>query len=82
MSDPVPWSNSICDRYLFLMKWPFFFLLSETEVYHLPGRIAQSVTCLTADPGVASLIPALSYTFTEVHHEMGLDVRKPVFGGL
>ena len=41
-----------------------------------PGRIAQSVTCLTtdahltADPGVASLIPAWSHTFMEIDHGM------------
>ena len=40
-----------------------------------PGRIAQSVTCLatdaslTADPGVASSIPARSHTFVEIDHE-------------
>ena len=42
----------------------------------LPGRAAQSVTCLatdaslTADPGVASLIPAQSHTFVEFDHEI------------
>ena len=42
----------------------------------LPGRIAQSVTCLatdaclTADPGVASSIPVRSHTFVEIDHEM------------
>ena len=41
-----------------------------------PGHIAQSVTCLatdaclTADPGVASLIPVRSYTFVEIDHEI------------
>ena len=41
-----------------------------------PGRIAQSVTylatdaCLTADPGVASSIPARSHTFVEIDHEI------------
>ena len=41
-----------------------------------PGRVAQSVTCLatdanlTADPGVASLIPAQSHTFMETDHEI------------
>ena len=41
-----------------------------------PGRVAQSVTCLatdaclTADPGVASLIPARSHTFVEIDHEI------------
>ena len=44
--------------------------------HHLPGRIAQSVTCLatdaslTADPGVASLIPARSHTFVEIDYEI------------
>ena len=41
----------------------------------LPGRVAQSVTCLatdarlTADPRVASSIPARSHTFMEIDHE-------------
>ena len=40
-----------------------------------PGHVAQSVTCLvtdaklTADPGVASSIPARSHTFVEIDHE-------------
>ena len=42
----------------------------------LPGRVVQSVTCLatdeslTADPGVASLIPAWFHTFVENDHEV------------
>ena len=41
-----------------------------------PGRVAQSVTCLatdaslTADPVVASSIPARSHTFVEIDHEI------------
>ena len=41
-----------------------------------PGRVAQSVTCLTtdvcltADPGVASLILVRSHTFVETDHEI------------
>ena len=41
-----------------------------------PGRLAQSVTCLatdaclTADPGVTSLILARSHTFVEIDHEI------------
>ena len=41
-----------------------------------PGHVAQSVTCLatdaclTADPGVASSIPARSHTFVEIDHEI------------
>ena len=42
----------------------------------LPGRVAQSVTCLatdaclTADPGVASSIPARYHTLVEIDHEI------------
>ena len=41
-----------------------------------PGRVAQSVMCLTtdacliADPGVASSIPARYHTLVEIDHEM------------
>ena len=41
----------------------------------ITGRVAQSVKCLvtdaklTADPGVASSIPARSHTFVEIDHE-------------
>ena len=34
------------------------------------GLIAQSVTCLTADPGVESSIPARTHTFLEIDHEI------------
>ena len=36
----------------------------------MPGRVAQSVACLTADPGVASLIAVESHTFAEIDHEI------------
>ena len=42
----------------------------------IPGRVAQSVTCLatgaclTAVPGVASSIPARYHTFVEFDHEI------------
>ena len=42
----------------------------------VPGRLAQSVTCLATDacltaiPGVASSIPARSHTFVEIDHEI------------
>ena len=42
----------------------------------VPGCVAQSVTCLatdaslTADPGVASSIPARSHTLMEIDHEI------------
>ena len=47
-----------------------------TQKMNIPGRVAQSVTCLatdaclTADPGVASSIPARSHTFVEIDHEI------------
>ena len=51
--------------------------LDITQHSHVvPGRLAQSVTCLatdarlTADPGVASSIPARSHTFVEIDHEI------------
>ena len=46
------------------------------QLTSVPGRVAQSVTCLvtdaklTADPGVASSIPARSHTFVDIDHEM------------
>ena len=44
--------------------------------FYAPGRVGQSVTCLatdaclTADPGVASSIPARYHTFVEIDHEI------------
>ena len=38
--------------------------------FSIPGHVAQSVMCLTADPGVPSLIPARSHTFIEIDHEI------------
>ena len=49
---------------------------SKNVNVYLPGRVAQTVTCLatdaclTADPGVMKLIPALSYTFVEIDDEI------------
>ena len=49
------------------------------STYHIVGNtgpVAQSVTCLatdaslTADSGVASLIPARSHTFMEIDYEI------------
>ena len=45
-------------------------------INHLPGRVAQSVTCLTTDahlteePGTPSWIPARSHTFVKIDHEI------------
>ena len=55
------------------------YLYAISTIYHRlvsTGRIAQSVmclttdVCLTADPGVTSLIPARSHTFVEIGHEI------------
>ena len=49
---------------------------ADNPWYNLLGRVAQSVTCLatdaclTADPGVASSIPARYHTFVEIDHEI------------
>ena len=48
------------------------YCLFFAHVLDIPGRVAQSVTCLatdaclTADPGV----PARSHTFVEIDHEI------------
>ena len=50
-------------------------LVNNQENYQ-PGRVAQSVpclatdACLTADPGVASSIPARYHTFVEIDREI------------
>ena len=49
----------------------------------MPGRVAQSVTCLatdacpTAGPGVASSILAGSHTFVEIDHEISTVILLP-----
>ena len=37
---------------------------------YIQDGIEQSVMCLTADPGVTSLIPARWHTFVEIDHEI------------
>ena len=55
-------------------------MLSAVAQSVLPGRVVQSVTCpatdvcLTADPGVASLIQARSHIFVEVDYEVPYTV--------
>ena len=50
--------------------------IPEITYAGMPGRVAQSVTCLatdaclTVDPGVASSIPVRSHTFVDIDHEM------------
>ena len=52
-----------------------FSIMSERVFLGWPGSVAQSVTCLTtdarltADPGVASTVPARSHTSVEIDHE-------------
>ena len=56
----------------------FYFFRNEFSKFNNArrGRVAQSVTCLatdaclTADPGVASSIPARYHTFVEIDHEI------------
>ena len=54
----------------------YIFTFFNSTFQKRPGRIAQLVpclatdVCLTADPGVANLIPALSHTFVEIDHEI------------
>ena len=42
----------------------------------MPGSNGQSITCLTADPGVTSLISAHSYTFVEIDHESLVELAQ------
>ena len=44
--------------------------LTKDTTWETPGHVAQSVTCLTAIPGVASSIPARSHTFVEIDREI------------
>ena len=52
------------------------YLMCCLKFHNIPGHVAQSVTCLatdaclTADPGVASSIPARFHTFVEIDHEI------------
>ena len=44
--------------------------LSRYLIHITPGLLAQSVMHLTADPGVAGLIPARSHIFMKIDHEI------------
>ena len=63
--------------------WGFGFKYNLTS-WNIPGRVAQSVTCLatdarlTADPGVASSNPAQSHTFVEIDLQIISTVRVVV----
>ena len=68
----IPWRGMLhaCSAFIWLRSF------QTTYTILRPGRVAQSVTCLvtdaklTADPGVASSIPARSHTFVEIDHEI------------
>ena len=62
--------------YFYITWYLLLSVISHIISHIIPGRVAQSVTCLatdaclTADPGVASSIPARSHTFVEIDHEI------------
>ena len=62
-------------KYL-LNKVYFNPFISSYTSFGVPGRVAQSVTCLatdvslTSEPGVPSSIPAWSHTFEEIDHKI------------
>ena len=64
----------ISQYYIFLSL--VFCAIKLGEKFIIPGRVAQSVmclatdACLTADPWVASSIPARYHTFVEIDHEI------------
>ena len=71
MSERLPCLENPCP-----FKPPTYNIVPFIMIWALPGRVAQSVTCLatdaclTADPGVASSIPVRSHTFVEIYHFM------------
>ena len=66
---------SRCDTDVVIDIQPHLSRMCKTS-FLLPGHVAQSVTylatdaSLTADPWVASFIPARSYTLVEIDHEI------------
>ena len=68
------WVSGIED--LFLCPKSHHELCPELAKNRHRGSVAQWVTCLSTDvcltaiPGVASLIPARSHTFVEINHEI------------
>ena len=63
------YSSSFVEGYIL----KFLLCYNQYKVYILSNNvhspIVLSVASPTADPGVASLIPAQSYTFVEIDHE-------------
>ena len=65
-----PCDHLLGKAYLLALLCMMFSCVFVTFPYCVTGCVAQSVTCLTADPGVAGLIPAWSHTFMEIDHEI------------
>ena len=61
---------------LLSLSYSMLITILTGQFWPAAGRMAQLVicltadTCLTADPGVASWIPAQSHTFAEIYHEI------------
>ena len=74
LSGPVIVHNNFCIKvysYLFHKFVKIYVVgIQKNHFYEMVPRIAQSVKCLTADPGVASSILAGSHTFAEIDHEI------------
>ena len=83
--EKVTKSRETCIRFSVCLTWivdskVIFAILyirnNQSNQSAVPGRVAQSVTCLatdatlTADPGGPSLIPAQSHTFMVIDHEI------------
>ena len=52
------------------IKAPQFYTNLLTGLRSAVGNVSDYRCCLTADPGVASLIPARYHTFVEIDHEI------------
>ena len=63
-------------RFIFCITFWTDNINEAIQSFNILGRVSQSLTCLatdaclTADPGVASSIPAWSHTFVEIDHEI------------
>ena len=76
--------NSSLISFLYMHRWCLHGADQLLLQVLIPGRVAQSVTCLatdaklTADPGVVSSIPARPHTFVEIYHDIiSTDILLP-----
>ena len=54
-----------------IWAWVVYFICLRTGPRSAVGNVSQVTdACLTADPGVASSIPARFHTFVEIDHEI------------